>query len=72
VTDMPGEHPLPHPELHAQTPLIFTLKIGDVLYRHHQSVHDPIYFGMSGNYRLFFVHNGVGSEEWSSDGFTKL
>ena len=52
MTDMPGEHPLPHPELHAQTPLIFTLKIGDVLYRHHQSVHDPIYFGMSGNYRF--------------------
>jgi hypothetical protein len=21
---------------------------------------------------LFFVHNGVGSEEWSKDGFTKL
>jgi FAD/FMN-containing dehydrogenase len=21
---------------------------------------------------LFFVHNGVGSEEWSQDGFTKL
>ena len=21
---------------------------------------------------LFFVHNGVGSEEWSVDGFTKL
>jgi hypothetical protein len=21
---------------------------------------------------LFFVHNGVGSEEWSADGFTKL
>jgi FAD/FMN-containing dehydrogenase len=21
---------------------------------------------------LFFVHNGVGSEEWSSDGFTRL
>ncbi len=21
---------------------------------------------------LFFVHNGVGSEEWSTDGFTKL
>ena len=20
---------------------------------------------------LFFVHNGVGSEEWSADGFTK-
>ena len=21
---------------------------------------------------LFFVHHGVGSEEWSSDGFTRL
>ena len=21
---------------------------------------------------LFFVHNGVGSEQWSADGFTKL
>ena len=21
---------------------------------------------------LFFVHNGVGSEHWSADGFTKL
>ncbi len=52
MTDMPGEHPLPHPELHVQTPLIFTLKVGDVLYRHHQSAHDPIYFGMSGNYRF--------------------
>jgi hypothetical protein len=52
MTDMPGEHPLPHLELHTQTPLIFTLKSGDVLYRHHQSVHDPIYFGISGNYRF--------------------
>jgi hypothetical protein len=52
MTDMPGEHPLPHPELQAQIPLVFKLKIGDVLYRHHQSVHDPIYFGMSGNYRF--------------------
>lgn len=52
MTDMPGEHPLPHAELHSQTPLIFTLEIGEVLYRHHQSVHDPIYFGMSGIYRF--------------------
>ena len=52
MTDIPGEHPLPHPELHAQTPLIFSLKIGAVLYRQHPSVHDPIYFGMSGNYRF--------------------
>jgi len=21
---------------------------------------------------LFFVHNGVGSEEWSADGFTRI
>jgi FAD/FMN-containing dehydrogenase len=21
---------------------------------------------------LFFVHNGVGSEQWSTDGFTRL
>jgi hypothetical protein len=21
---------------------------------------------------LFFVHNGIGSEQWSKDGFTKL
>src|SRR5258708_2453847 len=52
MTDMPGEHPLPHPELHAQTPIIFTMKIGDVLYRHHQTIHDPIFFGTSGDYRF--------------------
>jgi hypothetical protein len=52
MTDMPGEHPLPHPELQVQIPLIFKLKVGDVLYRHHQSAYDPIYFGMSGNYRF--------------------
>jgi len=23
-------------------------------------------------YGLFFVHNGIGSEQWSKDGFTKL
>ena len=48
----PGDHPLPHPELHSQIPLIFTLSPGDVLYRHHQSINDPIYFGTSGNYRF--------------------
>jgi hypothetical protein len=29
MTDVPGEHPLPHPELQVQTPLIFTLKVGE-------------------------------------------
>lgn len=52
MTDLPGEHPLPHPELHTQNPIIFTLKIGDVLYRHHQTIHDPIFFGTSGDYRF--------------------
>jgi RES domain len=52
MTGMPGEHPLPHPGLNAQKPLIFTLRPGDVLYRHHQSILDPIFFGMSGDYRF--------------------
>jgi hypothetical protein len=52
MSDLPGEHPLPHPELSTQTPLIFTVKAGEVLYRHHQTVNDPIYFGMSGNNRF--------------------
>jgi len=48
MTDLPGEHPFPHPELPTQTPLIFTAKIGEILYRHHQTVNDPIHFGASG------------------------
>ena len=52
MIDAPGDHPLPHPELHSQKPLIFTLRPGEVLYRHHQSIDDPIYFGKAGNYRF--------------------
>src|ERR1700730_346597 len=52
MIDPPGDHPLPHPELHSQAPLVFTLSIGKVLYRHHQSIHDPIFFGMTGRYRF--------------------
>ena len=48
----PGEHPLPHPELHLQRPLICTVHAGTVLYRHHQKVHDPVFFGATGNYRF--------------------
>lgn len=48
MTDLPGDHPLPHPELHTQTPLMFTMKVGDVLYRHHQIINDPIHFGWLG------------------------
>jgi hypothetical protein len=52
MTELPGEHPLPHPELSMQTPLIFTVKVGEILYRHHPTVNDPLYFGMSGNNRF--------------------
>jgi len=52
MTDQPGDHPLPHPELESQTPLIFTVKAGDVLYRHHRSAKNPIYFGTSGANRF--------------------
>ena len=41
MTDQPGDHPLPHPELVSQTPLIFTVKAGDVFYRHHRAEKDP-------------------------------
>lgn len=48
MTDLPGDHPLPHPELTSQTPLIFTVKKGEVLYRHHRADKDAVYFGTSG------------------------
>jgi hypothetical protein len=52
MIDPPGDHPLPHPELHTQEPLVFTLTKSEVLYRHHQKIHDPIFFGMTGRYRF--------------------
>lgn len=33
-------------------PKIFDLKMGDVLYRHHQIALDPIYFGATGMNRF--------------------
>lgn len=52
MIDRPGNHPLPHAELPTQNPLIFTLHQGEVIYRHHQSVHNPIFFGTTGKYRF--------------------
>lgn len=52
MTDQPGDHPPPHPGLISQKPLIFTVKVGDVLYRHHRAEKDPIYFGTSGANRF--------------------
>jgi hypothetical protein len=52
VIDLPGDHPPPHAELAAQHPLIFTAPAGGALYRHHQKIHDPVYFGKKGDYRF--------------------
>src|SRR4030088_1285146 len=52
MIDPPGDHPLPHPELDGQEPIIFVAHKNQVLYRHHQSIHDPIFFGMTGGYRF--------------------
>lgn len=52
MTDRPGDHSLPHPELASQTPLIFTVKTGGVLYRHHRADKDALYFGTSGTNRF--------------------
>ena len=52
MTDKPGDLDSPHPELPTQAPLIFDLKMGGVLYRHHQSALDPIHFGTTGKNRF--------------------
>ncbi len=52
MIDCPGDHPPPHVELPTQGPLIFEVLAGAILYRHHQKVHDPIYFGTKGDYRF--------------------
>jgi RES domain len=52
MIDRPGEHPHPHVELPTQSPLIFVVPEGGILYRHHQKVYDPIYFGKKGDYRF--------------------
>ena len=52
MTDLPGDHPLPHPGLNDQDPLIFVMSPGEALNRHHQKIHDPVYFGKKGDYRF--------------------
>jgi hypothetical protein len=52
MTDRPGDHPLPHPELASQAPLIFTVRKGEVLYRHHRTAHSLVHFGASGKNRF--------------------
>jgi hypothetical protein len=52
MIDLPGDHPLPHAELASQDPLIFVVSAGEILYRHHQQIKDPVYFGKKGAYRF--------------------
>ena len=52
MTGPPGDHPPPHALLAAQHPLIFTLLAGEILYRHHRKIDDPVYFGKKGYYRF--------------------
>jgi hypothetical protein len=52
VIDLPGDHPPPYAQLAAQHPLIFTLLAGEILYRHHKKIDDPVYFGKKGYYRF--------------------
>jgi RES domain len=52
VIDAPGDHPLPHPQLDGQEPIIFVAHQGEILYRHHRTLHDPIFFGRTGTNRF--------------------
>jgi hypothetical protein len=52
MRDKPGDHPPPHPELDQLKPLMFTLKSGTVIFRLHPRIHDPLFFGKTGNYRF--------------------
>ncbi|MGD0778518.1 MAG: RES family NAD+ phosphorylase [Candidatus Solibacter sp.] len=52
MIDLPGDHALPHAELPAQNPLIFTVPAGGLLYRHYQKINNPIHFGKTGAYRF--------------------
>jgi hypothetical protein len=38
--------------LHDQEPVIFTIHEGEMIYRHHRKIHNPIFFGQTGDYRF--------------------
>lgn len=50
--DRPGDLQAPHPELVRQSPLIFDLSVGTILFRHHRKTLSPLYFGKKGDYRF--------------------
>ena len=52
LVDRPGDLQAPHPELVRQTPLIFEVPAGTILYRHHRKTLSPLYYGKKGDYRF--------------------
>jgi len=52
MTDRSGPLDAPHPELPTQSPLIFDLTKGAVLFRHHQVKRDPLFYGTTGKNRF--------------------
>lgn len=52
MSDKPGDHPPPHAELDGRQPLLYILKEGAVIFRLHRRVHDPLFFGRTGNFRF--------------------
>jgi hypothetical protein len=51
MSDKPGEHPAPHPQLARRKPLIHTLKTGTTIFRIHPAAFGAVFFGKTGNYR---------------------
>jgi hypothetical protein len=52
VTDTPGDHPEPHPDLSTRSPLLYKLEKGTVIYRLHRADRDPIFSGRTGDNRF--------------------
>lgn len=52
MTNKPGEHPEPHADLAARSPLLYKLEEGTVIYRLHRADRDPLYFGKTGDNRF--------------------
>lgn len=52
MTDPPGEHPEPHSDINRRTPLIYTLDLGQILYRIHRKTKPPLFFGKTGKNRF--------------------
>lgn len=52
MTDYPGEHPEPPPDINDRSPLIFTPETGQSLTRIHLRTRSALFFGRTGNNRF--------------------